>query len=438
MTMTADETAALAALRDAKTSGDRYSAIIAIGKASLTNLAPVIAEYLHDEDPELRSAAIRTLGFYWQISAYREVAEQMMREEPDVATRAVAVLAWAAYDRAARAPSTLRHLYQLVIDDTQPTMVRSVAYSQFFTVYLPNAVGRPKPASSLDHPVEDGIDWKRLDAAMRETGADRASETELARTTRIETRGPVASVSFTRGAFELRCDDKVWRGTLVAGTWERAVGAMELAGFPAPAAPHEGDVIAIACTRDGARGQLDAPMASSRYRDIIRIAGAVAGDLVPALGTAGPDRLVDTARREATMNVTQISYCHGNPHNPYSGRIELLLHVDDRFEASYEHRTRRMWHGTLVIGTFARALAALAAGGFPHSAPIGPRLSGTSLLELGREADGVWDRIRVGEDDEAYGAIDVIASSIICMLEPKLARMPPGATTPILELHQDA
>ena len=99
--MTADEKAALATLRDAKTAQERYSAIIAIGKKFMTNLAPEVAGYLHDPDPELRSAAIRTLGFYWRLPAYREIAEQMIREEPDAATRGIAVLAWAAYDEAA-------------------------------------------------------------------------------------------------------------------------------------------------------------------------------------------------------------------------------------------------------------------------------------------------------------------------------------------------
>ncbi len=296
MTMTPDEKAALSRVRDAQTLDDRYSAIIAIGKSFKKTLAPAVAEYLHDPEPDLRSAAIRTLGFYWQLPAYREVAEQMMREDPDDETRGIAVLAWAAYDTATRSPSTLRRLYQLVVDDTQPDAVRAIAYTEFFTVYLPNAVDRPKPASSLDRPLEDGILWTRLDAVMRETGADRGTEADLVRTTRIETRDALTTVSLTHDAFEVHCADKVWRGTVVPGTWDRAVGAMELAGFPGPPAPRAGEAIIIGCTRDGNRAELEAPIASTRYRDIVRLTGQIGGDLVPELGAAGPERLVSDVR----------------------------------------------------------------------------------------------------------------------------------------------
>src|SRR5580698_4393188 len=103
----AEERAALEKLAASTDPQARYSAIIAIGKSSLTNLAPAIEPYLVDSDPELRSAAIRTLAFYWRLPQFRSVAERMMREEPDELTRSVAVMGWAAYDFTTRNRDTL-------------------------------------------------------------------------------------------------------------------------------------------------------------------------------------------------------------------------------------------------------------------------------------------------------------------------------------------
>ncbi len=139
------------------------------------------------------------------------------------------------------------------------------------------------------------------------------------------------------------------------------------------------------------------------------------------------------------MSATQISFCNGSPSNPYSGRFELRLYADDRFEASYEHRKKRTsWRGTLVRGTFDRATAAVSDAGFPRVAPIAPVSSGSYPVELALETDGTWERIEIGEGDRTYVAISIIASSILSMLEPKIARMPPGQTTPIVDVQQHA
>ncbi|HEY1548995.1 MAG TPA: HEAT repeat domain-containing protein [Kofleriaceae bacterium] len=164
--MTAEERAALDRLTTAD-SKHRYSAIIAIGKAFLTNLAPAIEPYLRDPDPELRSAAIRTLGFYWCLPAYRAVAEVMMRDEPDEHARAVAVMAWTSYEHATRNLDALRRLHAIANDEAEAETVRDQAFRSFFTVFLPDGVGHPKSSYRW---FDKRANRERLEAALKELG----------------------------------------------------------------------------------------------------------------------------------------------------------------------------------------------------------------------------------------------------------------------------
>jgi hypothetical protein len=292
---------ALETLQNA-TDDTRYGAIIAIGKSGLSELAPHIEPYLVDADSALRSAAIRTLAFYWRVPRHRETAAAMMYGEPDPSARAVAVMGWATYDLHKSIGSTLRRLYAIVIDDTQPKIVRASAYDAFFAVYLPTHQGAPKSPMVVGRPIEDEVDWSRLDEAMRATGADLANEEALAHTSSIEYRDALSTVTLRAVGFELVCDERSWRGTLVAGAWARAVGAIDLAGFPAPARPQAGDIVTVTRTRHDGTERVEVPAASSKYRDIARLATAIAGELVPELGTAGARTLVAAltpAREEA-------------------------------------------------------------------------------------------------------------------------------------------
>lgn len=136
------------------------------------------------------------------------------------------------------------------------------------------------------------------------------------------------------------------------------------------------------------------------------------------------------------MLIDAISYANGNPADPYFGRIELGLSANDRFVASYQHRTKRtQWEGALVTGTFARARDALTRAGFPSVVPFTHLIPGESPLELGWQRDGVWER---GEtvDDSAFFHMNAIASTILCVLDSNLARMPPGENTPVIEHHR--
>lgn len=130
------------------------------------------------------------------------------------------------------------------------------------------------------------------------------------------------------------------------------------------------------------------------------------------------------------MTVTKIEYGDGNPNHRSVGRIGLVLHHDERFEASYQHRDQhRAWRGTLRAGTFAHAIAVLQACGFPRSEPFGNLAPGTSITDLGWEADGAWQRIRYPETTTTYDPFVVIVSTIMSVLDGQLARMPPGASS---------
>ena len=285
--MMPEDKLAVARLRDATSPTERYSAIIAIGKAGLTALATEVAAFLHDPEPNLRSAAIRTLGFYWNLPAYRKIAETMIRDEPDERTRSVAVLAWASYDYFKRVPATLKRLYQIVVDDLQPWIVRSNAYDQFFGVYCPDNSDLPKTPSSLDQPFESEVDWPRLDAAMLDTNAGGPDVDAMRETKRIIYRDPLATLKMSAGQFELTCEGRTWDGTLTSTLWETAVGSLELAQFPERAAASERDKFTL--TREGVKTEsVEVPTESSKYRDITRLANSITGSVVPDLAVSSP------------------------------------------------------------------------------------------------------------------------------------------------------
>lgn len=134
------------------------------------------------------------------------------------------------------------------------------------------------------------------------------------------------------------------------------------------------------------------------------------------------------------MSVTQIIYECGNPHSPYVGRVSLHLHYDERFEAAYEHRrTRTAWQGMLRQGTFSRACIALANAGFPSVPPLGELAPGEAPKEFAWYTDGAWQRGELRETDRRFAAFVIITSTILTVLDPKLARMPPGETTPVVD-----
>ena len=70
----------LTALRSSNAT-EVYSALIKIGKEDHRELEAEVVPFLDSVHAELRSAAIRVLGFYWNLPAYRERAAEMVRSE---------------------------------------------------------------------------------------------------------------------------------------------------------------------------------------------------------------------------------------------------------------------------------------------------------------------------------------------------------------------
>lgn len=134
------------------------------------------------------------------------------------------------------------------------------------------------------------------------------------------------------------------------------------------------------------------------------------------------------------MMTDVVSYAYGTQGNPYLSRIELLLYVDERFVASYRHATSFPNGSRVEPGTFAKACDALSSGGFPEMQRITELAPGQDPLELGWRRDE-WLR---GSTLEArkFLTIQVLASTILSVLDSNLARMPPGETTPVAEQHR--
>ena len=136
------------------------------------------------------------------------------------------------------------------------------------------------------------------------------------------------------------------------------------------------------------------------------------------------------------MAIEALTYADGSPHSPYFGRIELELLSNEQFAASYQHRALKSeWRGKLAAGTFAKACAALASSGFPNVPPLGDLVPGEHPLSLGWLSDGAWQRAKVKENASGFSKIIIVASSILSVLDSRLARMPPGETTPVIEHH---
>jgi len=136
------------------------------------------------------------------------------------------------------------------------------------------------------------------------------------------------------------------------------------------------------------------------------------------------------------MTIDAVSYEYGSEGNPYLGRIALQWFSDERFIASYHHRALRSeWHGHLRPGSFLKVYTALLAAGFPNVPPLGELVAGESPLELGWLVDGTWHRVEVKEESTTFSNVITIASTILSVLDPNLAGMPSGETTPIIEQH---
>ncbi len=264
---------------------------------------------------------------------------------------------------------------------------------------------------------------------MQETGADLASAESLAHvSTRSRPRDPLTSVTLTRGHFEVVCEQRRVDGGLNDETWSRVVGALELAQFPRHSDKSANDTVEISCTRDGVANTIVVAVDSSKYRDIARLTTSIAEQAVPEL-RASPVNQSDISR---------ITSAHGRVAASRFGRVELEIAANDTFQARHETgRVRRSWIGRLANGTFQRAVREMTAAGFPKVKPLGPLPPGAAPRELSWDRPTGTESAHLADDDRGFDQLDMIFSSILTVLDQTLARMPPGATTPVIEWHDE-
>ncbi|MHB2020050.1 MAG: HEAT repeat domain-containing protein [Candidatus Xenobia bacterium] len=146
---------ARAAELKAHLSVDAYDAIIDVGQEWLKELKDEVVPYLDSEDEQLRSAAIRVLGFYWTLPEFRDKAWEMFRSDPDLDVRQVALMSWGAYYNESHDPHVLRLLGQIFSDPNEDPGTRGGAYMS--AQYVAGVPGPDKRDVSDD---PDGlIDW---------------------------------------------------------------------------------------------------------------------------------------------------------------------------------------------------------------------------------------------------------------------------------------
>ncbi len=304
--MTATSSSELTApLRSANPS-EVYSALIKIGKEFHLELEAEVVPFLDSNDPDLRSAAIRVLGFYWNLPAYRERAAEMVRSECDAGARSVAIMAWGSYYAGSKNVDVLAVLYALTVDATQEYSVRAAAYADIMVV-----AGLPGPERARAMPLgsmDESINWELMRRLLAGTGID----VPMKESSPVATLGVrkfiydhgnadspnsyygriVLTLNGETGLVDLEQEQHVhrraWRAFLPPETWRNLLTTLQRYEFPkAPViveAPVPGS---LGTTLTWERhGEIEAVSFSGRtpdYSDVNRIALTVAAQMAPAL-----------------------------------------------------------------------------------------------------------------------------------------------------------
>lgn len=135
-----------------------YSALIDIGREGLVEMRADVERFLGHDEPELRSAAIRVLGFYWELDGHRQTADRMWRTDPDDEVRAVALMAWGKYYAGSRDPSVLRTLLGLLNDVGAIEDVRAQAWPSLLSVAAVPKEKWPRDLAVYGR-IDEAVDW---------------------------------------------------------------------------------------------------------------------------------------------------------------------------------------------------------------------------------------------------------------------------------------
>jgi hypothetical protein len=161
----AAEAGALEAAIAGAAPGDLVEVVIRVGKLGHEELEGRLAPLLHHRDGEVRAAAIRVLGFYWQLAPYRATAEEMAARDPDAGARAAAIMALTAYGRDSRDRALLARFDGVLRDRSEDVEVRAAAYRGILRVAGVPASDWPEPTSAFDD-IDRQVDWPLVERLL--------------------------------------------------------------------------------------------------------------------------------------------------------------------------------------------------------------------------------------------------------------------------------
>jgi hypothetical protein len=126
------------------------------------------ASYLTHPDPNLRRAAIRVTGHYWERTPeFVDTCERLIFEDPDSVVRFWALDAWMAYYANTDDMRVGRLLATIVYDSSKPTHFRRRAYYGLFVVRGMPIGTHPSLVSKEDSFSQD-VDWSFVDSFLGE------------------------------------------------------------------------------------------------------------------------------------------------------------------------------------------------------------------------------------------------------------------------------
>ncbi len=138
-------------------------AIVDLGKNCGRVHAPKVAPFLTHPSAELRGAAIRSLTFYWAFPEYRERAEKMMNEDPDLEVRVVAMMGWAGLAPKQDRATTLHRLREILRDRSVDPYIRANAFDFLLSVAEVPPDVRLRQEIPIDESLDAYIDWAWVD-----------------------------------------------------------------------------------------------------------------------------------------------------------------------------------------------------------------------------------------------------------------------------------
>lgn len=131
-------------------------------------LKNIIVKFCDHSNQQVRSAAIRTLCFYWGMEEFRKKAWEMFsNKNDDDNVRADALMSWSSTYRNHNNLSVIKQLYSILKNKAFETSIRESSYWGIFGVSSLLLKDWPKKDIDWDHFDRD-IDWKLVEKLIEE------------------------------------------------------------------------------------------------------------------------------------------------------------------------------------------------------------------------------------------------------------------------------